>query len=146
MVADRPDCRFCSIAMGELAAHIVLDTPEVLAFLDVRPVFPGHVLVIPRPHHGTLTDLPISSVQPFFLAVQWLAGAVEVAMDAHGSFVAVNNTVSQSVAHLHVHVVPRRFKDGLRGFFWPRQPYESEEQIALVAARIRAALEAPTAG
>ncbi len=121
----------------------MLDGPDVLGFLDARPIFPGHVLVIPRPHHQTLTDLPHPTLQPLFLAVQRVAEAVEHAMDAHGTFVAMNNTVSQSVPHLHVHVVPRRFKDGLRGFFWPRQRYESDEQAALVAARICAALEDP---
>ncbi len=141
MADDDPDCRFCAIARGRAPAHTVLDGAGVTAFLDARPIFPGHVLVIPRPHHRTLTDLPASSVQPLFLAVQRLAAAVKEAMDADGSFVAMNNTVSQSVAHLHVHVVPRRFKDGLRGFFWPRQRYESEEQGAMVAARIRAAVE-----
>ena len=142
MAVDDPDCLFCSIARGHTPAHTVLDGADVTAFLDARPIFPGHVLVIPRPHHQTLTDLPVPSVQPLFLAVQRLAGAVKEAMDADGSFVAMNNTVSQSVAHLHVHVVPRRFKDGLRGFFWPRQRYDSDEQGAMVAARIRAAMEA----
>ncbi len=146
MAVDHPDCRFCGIASGLTPAHTVLDGADVIAFLDARPIFPGHVLVIPRPHHQTLTDLPVSSVQPLFLAVQRLAAAVMDAMDADGSFVAMNNTVSQSVAHLHVHVVPRRFKDGLRGFFWPRQRYESHEQSAMVAARIRAAVEAAGSG
>ncbi len=135
-----PDCRFCSILAGDVAAHVVLDGPDVGAFLDFRPVFPGHVLVVPRIHHQTLTDLPVNLVPPLFLAVQRLAAAVVTAMEAQGTFVAVNNTVSQSVPHLHVHVVPRRFKDGLRGFFWPRQRYQSDEQGALVAARIRAAV------
>lgn len=146
MSADHPDCRFCDIAKGDVAAHTVLDGPDVMAFLDARPIFPGHVLVIPRPHHQTLTDLPLPAVQPLFLAVQRLAAAVKHAMEADGSFVAMNNTVSQSVAHLHVHVVPRRFKDGLRGFFWPRQRYQSEEQALLVADGIRAALEARPSG
>lgn len=144
MDAHDPHCRFCSIAHGQAPAHTVLDEPDVIAFLDARPIFPGHVLVIPRPHHETLTDLPVSSVQPLFVSVRRLAAAVRDAMGADGSFVAVNNTVSQSVAHLHVHVVPRRFKDGLRGFFWPRQRYESDEQGAAVASRIRAAVEAIT--
>ena len=138
-----PDCRFCSILAGEVAAHMVFDGTDVAAFLDFRPLFPGHVLVVPRLHHQTLTDLPVDLVQPLFLAVQRLATAVMAAMEAEGTFVAMNNTVSQSVPHLHVHVVPRRFKDGLRGFFWPRQRYQSDEQGALGAARIRASVGSP---
>jgi histidine triad (HIT) family protein len=95
---------------------------------------------VPRAHHETLTDLPAGAVGPFFETVQHVAAAVERGMDAHGTFVAVNNRVSQSVPHLHVHVVPRRFKDGLRGFFWPRQRYDSDDQMAAVAATIRANL------
>lgn len=138
------DCRFCTILSGDVSAHMVLDGSEVAAFLDARPIFPGHVLVVPRPHHETLTSLPTSLVQPLFQAVRALAAAVPEAMDAQGSFVAVNNTVSQSVPHLHVHVVPRRFKDGLRGFFWPRQRYDSEEHKRDVAAQIRAAIAGAT--
>ena len=140
-MAHAPDCHFCGIVAGQLAAHTVLDEPDAVAFLDSRPIFPGHVLVVPRRHHVTLTDLPGPEVQPLFLAVKRLAAAVPDAMEAHGTFVALNNTVSQSVAHLHVHVVPRRFKDGLRGFFWPRQRYDSEEHEAAVAARIRTAVQ-----
>jgi histidine triad (HIT) family protein len=121
---------------------VVLDEPAGLAFLDVRPVFPGHCLLVPRPHHEALPDLPAELVGPLFLAVRRLAVAVEAAMEAHGTFVAVNNRVSQSVPHLHVHVVPRRRKDGLRGFFWPRQRYESDEAMAETAGRVRAALAA----
>jgi histidine triad (HIT) family protein len=134
------DCRFCEIVSGQVSAHTVLEEQDVVAFLDARPVFPGHVLVMPRAHHVTLTELPTDLVQPMFLTVQRLAFAVEEGMDAHGTFVAINNTVSQSVPHLHVHVVPRRFKDGLRGFFWPRQRYQSEAQKAETAARIRDAI------
>jgi histidine triad (HIT) family protein len=115
----------------------VLDEPDALAFLDARPVFPGHVLVVPRGHVATLTDLDAAEIGPFFATVQRVDGAVRAAMEAHGSFVAMNNVVSQSVPHLHVHVVPRRRKDGLRGFFWPRQRYESEAVMAAVAERIR---------
>ena len=110
-----------------------------MAFLDVRPIFPGHSLLVPRGHHETLTDLPPDLVEPLFAAAQGLAAAVERAMGAAGTFVAMNNRVSQSVPHLHVHVVPRRPKDGLRGFFWPRQRYGSDDEMADVAARIRAA-------
>ena len=123
-----------------LPAHVVLDEPSLLAFLDVRPVFPGHCLLVPRSHHETLADLPAEVVGPLFLAVRRLAVAVEAAMDAHGTFVALNNRVSQSVPHLHVHVLPRRRKDGLRGFFWPRQRYQSDEAMAETADRVRAAL------
>ncbi|MDQ4133592.1 MAG: HIT family protein [Actinomycetota bacterium] len=134
------DCLFCHIVVGDLPAHLVLDGPDVVAFLDHRPLFPGHCLLVPRVHYETLSDLPGSLVSPVFSAAQRLAKAVEMAMDAQGSFVALNNRVSQSVPHLHVHVVPRRRKDGLRGFFWPRQKYGSEEEMAAVATRIRAVL------
>ena len=133
------DCVFCSIVAGDTPAHVVHDDDATLAFLDVRPVFPGHVLLVPRVHYGTLTDLPPALLPALFGAAQRLAAGVQAAMDAHGTFVAINNTVSQSVPHLHVHVVPRRRKDGLRGFFWPRQRYAGEEEMAGIAARIRAA-------
>jgi len=136
------DCAFCAIAAGAEPATTVLAEPEVVAFLDRRPLFPGHVLVIPRRHHETLPDLDASLVPVLFGAVQRLAVAVPRALGAEGTFVAVNNIVSQSVAHLHVHVVPRRKGDGLRGFFWPRQRYDSDAEAAQVASDIRAALEA----
>ena len=134
------DCIFCAIVAGDTPAHLVYSDDATVAFLDLRPVFPGHVLLVPRDHHKTLTDLPPALVAPLFDAARRLAGAVEAAMDAHGTFVAMNNRVSQSVPHLHVHVVPRRRKDGLRGFFWPRQRYAGEEEMAVTAARIRAAV------
>ncbi len=109
-------------------------------------MFHGHVLIVPHEHHETLVDLPAGLVEPLMSHARRMAGAVEDAMGADGTFVAMNNRVSQSVPHLHVHVVPRRRKDGLRGFFWPRQPYEGEEQMAAVAERIRAVLEATDAG
>ncbi len=137
---DRPGCVFCQVIGGQAPADVVLDEAEAVAFLDVRPLFPGHCLLVPRAHHETLGDLPDEMVAPLFGAARRLARAVENAMDAHGSFVALNNRVSQSVAHLHVHVVPRRRKDGLRGFFWPRQHYESPDEAAKVATSIRAAL------
>ena len=133
------DCVFCAIVAGDTPAHVVATDDMTVAFLDTRPVFPGHVLLVPREHHETLTDLPPALVAPLFEAARRLARAVEAGMDAHGTFVATNNRVSQSVPHLHVHIVPRRRKDGLRGFFWPRQRYGSEEEITEVAARIRAA-------
>jgi histidine triad (HIT) family protein len=135
-----PDCVFCRIVAGEVPAHVVLDDEVCLAFLDVRPVFPGHVLLIPKAHHETLVDLPPELVEPLFSRARLLAAAVPAAVDAVGSFVAVNNKVSQSVPHIHVHVVPRRPKDGLRGFFWPRQKYAGgEEEMASVAEAIRSA-------
>jgi histidine triad (HIT) family protein len=134
------DCIFCKIRDGEVPAHVVLDEDLTFAVLDQRPVFPGHVLVMPRAHHQTLMDLPHDLLEPLFDATQRMSRAVQEAMGADGVFVAANNVVSQSVPHLHVHVVPRRFKDGLRGFFWPRQRYESDEAMAETAAAIRRAL------
>jgi histidine triad (HIT) family protein len=134
------DCLFCSIVAGSVDVHTVLSTPTVLAFLDHRPVFKGHVLVLPRTHVVTLADLPEPDVGPYFLEVQRVAVAVESALAAGGTFVALNNKVSQSVAHLHTHVVPRTKGDGLRGFFWPRTKYASDDEAATYAARIAAAL------
>ena len=135
-----PGCAFCAIAAGEAPAAVVLDDPEHVAFLDVRPLSEGHVLLCPRPHVETLPDLPPERVGPLFQAAQRLSVAVMEAMDAQGTLVAMNNVVSQSVPHLHVHVVPRRRKDGLRGFFWPRTRYADAERMAEVAARIAARL------
>ncbi|HYW72968.1 MAG TPA: HIT family protein [Pyrinomonadaceae bacterium] len=135
-------CLFCKIVRGEIAARIVFEDDNCLAFLDHRPVFPGHCLLIPKEHYETLTDLPGKLIEPLFGDAQLLARAVEQGMEAHGTFVAMNNRVSQSVPHLHVHVVPRRRKDGLRGFFWPRYPYQSEEEAELVRQKIQAALKA----
>ena len=118
----------------------MLNEPELFAFLDHRPLFLGHCLLVPKKHVGTLSDLPARLVEPFFGAMQRLARAVEAAMQADGTLIAINNKVSQSVPHLHVHIVPRRKKDGLRGFFWPRQKYPTEQVRDEVAARIREAL------
>jgi histidine triad (HIT) family protein len=134
------DCRFCAIARGDIDARIVLDDEHVLAFLDHRPLFPGHSLVIPRKHHETLPDLPPPLLEPLFGAAGVLARAVVEDLEAQGSFVAVNNVVSQSVPHLHVHVVPRRRKDGLRGFFWPRRPYRDDRHADEVRDALRAAV------
>lgn len=131
-----PACVFCDVVTGRTAAHVVGRWPGVLAFLDLRPVFKGHVLVVPEQHVETLTDLPGPLVQPVFGAVQEVAGAVRTALGAQGSFVAANDTVSQSVPHLHVHVVPRTKGDGLRGFFWPRQRY-GEGEMDEYADRLR---------
>jgi len=133
-------CLFCDIVAGTVDADVVLDTDQVVGFLDIRPLFKGHTLLVPRRHVVTLPDLPADLRDPFLAAAQRLAAAMVTGLGAQGSFVAMNNTVSQSVAHLHLHVVPRTRGDGLRGFFWPRTKYaagESEEY----AARLRAALE-----
>ena len=134
------DCRFCAILAGQASAHFVLDEPDVAAFLDIRPLFKGHVLVMPREHHETLADLPGALVAPLFRQVQRISAAVPAACGAQGSFVALNNKVSQSVPHLHVHVVPRTRGDGLRGFFWPRTRYAGEEEAASYASGLRDAL------
>lgn len=135
------DCIFCEIVAGRRPAHVVLDDDEAMAFLDVRPVFKGHTLLVPRQHCETLYDLPGGAVEPLFTRAQRLARAVESGLGAAGSFVAVNNKISQSVPHLHVHVVPRNPKDGLRGFFWPRTRYDDEAEAAAVASRLRDAVD-----
>jgi len=134
------DCPFCSIVAGDVAADVVLDEPDFVAFLDRRPVFKGHVLLVPRDHVTTLLDLPERLHAGLTAASRRLAAAAVEALGAQGSFVAMNNVVSQSVPHLHVHVVPRTKGDGLRGFFWPRTKYASEEESASYAARLAAAL------
>ncbi len=133
-------CPFCAIVRGEAPAHRVLEDERHVAFLDVRPLFPGHCLLVPREHHETLLDLPRPLAGPLNEATQDLARAVLAATGAAGIFTATNNRVSQSVAHLHVHVVPRNPKDGLRGFFWPRTPYADEAEAQATAAAVRAAL------
>ena len=133
-------CLFCAIAAGDVPASMVLRDDDVAAFLDTRPVFKGHVLVVPRAHVPTLSDMPPPALGPLFAAVQRIARAVEAGLDADGTFVALNNKVSQSVPHLHVHVVPRRKKDGLRGFFWPRVSYADDAESEAFAARIHAAI------
>jgi histidine triad (HIT) family protein len=143
--AVEPGCTFCRIVTGDLPAHVVLDDDVALAFLDTRPLFPGHTLVVPRAHHVTLLDLPPGLIGPLFERARWVAGAVEDALGAQGSFVALNNTVSQSVPHLHVHVAPRTKGDGLRGFFWPRTSYRDDDHAADVAQRLRAAVDARAA-
>jgi histidine triad (HIT) family protein len=135
-------CLFCAIATGETPSDVVLETPEVVAFLDHRPLFPGHTLVVPRAHVETLRDLDDATRDVLFAEVQRVAAAVQDAMHAAGSFVAMNNVVSQSVPHLHVHAVPRNRKDGLRGFFWPRTRYADAAEAASVASAIRVVLDA----
>ena len=141
MKADE-SCRFCEIASGAASAAVVFEDALTIAFLDYRPVFPGHTLLMPKQHFETLGDLPAGKIEPFFANVQRLAGAVERGMGADGTFVAINNKVSQSVPHLHVHIVPRRKKDGLRGFFWPRQKYKDDVELRAAQEAIRAALGA----
>jgi histidine triad (HIT) family protein len=134
------DCLFCRIVSGEADAHRVLETPDVVGFLDVRPVFKGHVLLVPREHVVTLPDLDPEHVDGLFRRVQVIAAAMPDTLGCDGTFVAINNVVSQSVAHLHVHVVPRRRKDGLRGFFWPRTTYADAADAERYAGPLRAAL------
>ena len=133
-------CIFCRIVAGELAAPVIFEDEVSLAFLDHRPVFPGHALLVPKIHYETLVDLPQTILGPLFQNAQVLSRAIEQGLDAHGTFVGINNRVSQSVPHLHVHIVPRRRKDGLRGFFWPRHKYESEAQMLEIQEAIKSAL------
>jgi len=135
------ECPFCEIAAGRVPAAVVLQDEEFVAFLDRRPVFKGHVLLVPREHVVTLPDLPARLRDGFLGHAQRLATAMVTGLGAQGSFVANNNTVSQSVAHLHLHVVPRTKGDGLRGFFWPRHTYADEAEAETYAARLRASLQ-----
>jgi histidine triad (HIT) family protein len=139
MVDD--DCLFCRIVSGEVPATMVYVDQNTVAFLDHRPLFHGHTLLVPREHVETLTDLSPALVEPLFTAAQSIARAVELAMKAEGTFVAMNNRVSQSVPHLHVHIVPRRRKDGLKGFFWPRTKYKDESEMKIVQRQIAGALQ-----
>ena len=135
-----PDCLFCAIVAGNVPANRVVDTADGIGFLDIRPVFKGHVLVVPRPHVSQLTDLPAELLPGYFALVQRVAAAVPLALGSQGTFVAVNNVVSQSVPHLHTHVVPRTKGDGLRGFFWPRTKYASDSEARSYADRVAEAL------
>lgn len=139
MVDD--NCLFCRIVSSELPATVVYEDENAIAFLDHRPLFPGHTLLVPREHFETLGDLLPSLVEPYFKAAQLLARAVESALDAEGTFVAMNNRVSQSVPHLHVHIVPRKKKDGLKGFFWPRTKYRDDEEMKGVQTKIAVAIK-----
>jgi histidine triad (HIT) family protein len=134
------DCVFCAIATGGVPAAVVLDEPDAVAFLDQRPVFKGHLLVAPKAHIVTLLDLPAELVPVVFGAVQRVVAAIPEALGSEGTWVSVNNVVSQSVPHLHVHVVPRTKGDGLRGFFWPRTKYADAAEMEEYAARLRAVL------
>jgi histidine triad (HIT) family protein len=142
--ARQPGCKFCDVVAGATEGRIVLADEHSLAFLDHRPLFPGHSLLVPRDHYDTLPDLPEKILTELFLNAQVLARAMELGLGAEGSFVAINNRVSQSVPHMHVHVVPRTRGDGLRGFFWPRQKYrdeghekETQQAIREIVAELR---------
>lgn len=130
-------CLFCQIAKGKEKATVVFEDKRFIAFLDKRPLFPGHCLLMPKRHFTTLYDLPQSLIKPLFTLTQKIGEAIENAMQAEGSFIAINNQVSQSVPHLHIHIVPRKFKDGLKGFFWPRQNYQDEEHARQIQAAIK---------
>lgn len=142
LVVSPPVCVFCEIVAGRSEAQIVLEDEHCLGFLDIRPLFPGHCLLIPRRHYETLPDLPPDLIEPIFTNAQLLSRAVPAALEAEGSFIAMNNKVSQSVAHLHVHVVPRNRKDGLKGFFWPRRGYRDGIHMSQTAAAIRESIGA----
>jgi len=133
-------CLFCAIVAGTEPGYVVAETSDTLAFLDIRPLFPGHTLLVPKQHVETLRDLPAPLLAPYFAEAQRISAAMEDVLGAAGSFVAMNNRVSQSVPHLHTHVVPRNRKDGLRGFFWPRGSYGSPDEADEIAARLRGGL------
>ena len=134
------DCPFCKIVRSEAQSYNVFEDDITLAFLDRRPVFPGHSLLIPKSHYETLIDLPASLVSPLFQNAQLLARAMEQGLQAEGTFVAINNRISQSVPHLHIHIVPRHKKDGLKGFFWPRQRYPDEAAILSIQTTLRSTI------
>ena len=134
------DCPFCKIVRSEVQSYNVFEDDLSLAFLDKRPLFPGHCLLIPKSHYETLIDLPASLVAPLFQNAQLLAHAMEKGLQAEGTFVAINNRISQSVPHLHIHIVPRRQKDGLKGFFWPRQHYKDEATILSIQSTLRSTI------
>jgi histidine triad (HIT) family protein len=134
------DCIFCKIASGQIDAYVVYEDDLTTVFLDNGPLFPGHSLVCPKTHYDTLMDVPPERLEPLFAMAQIVARAVEKGLGAEGSFIAINNKVSQSVPHLHVHVVPRRRGDGLKGFFWPRRPYKDKDEMARTRDALRAAI------
>lgn len=136
----REDCAFCKILLAQADCHRVFEDEHTLAFLDHRPLFPGHCLLIPKTHLETLVDIPDSLIGPLFSTARMLAGAIQQGMDAEGTFVAANNRISQSVPHFHVHIVPRRKGDGLKGFFWPRRKYKDADEINAIGAKLRTAI------
>jgi histidine triad (HIT) family protein len=133
-------CAFCRIISGEIESRIVFEDAVSLAFLDHRPLFPGHSLLVPKNHYETLNDLPAELIDPLFTNARLMARAVEQAMGAEGTFIAINNRISQGVPHLHIHIVPRRKKDGLKGFFWPRNPYKDEAELLKTRKAIQKAV------
>ena len=137
---DSQMCAFCHIIRGEAKASMVFEDSVSLAFLDRRPLFPGHCLLVPKAHYETLADLPAPLVGPLFQNAQLLERAIEEGLEADGTFVAINNRVSQSVPHVHIHLVPRHRKDGLKGFFWPRQRYQDDATLQQVQDTLRAAI------
>jgi histidine triad (HIT) family protein len=136
-IVTNPDCPFCKIARSETQSYNIFEDDNTLAFLDKRPVFPGHCLLIPKSHYETLIDLPAALIGPLFQNAQLLARAMEQGLQAEGTFVAINNRISQSVPHVHIHIVPRHRKDGLKGFFWPRQHYHDEADILNIQSALR---------
>lgn len=138
-------CIFCKIIAGEVKAEVVYEDDSCVVFLDTAPMFAGHCLVCPKQHFDTLLDVPSGLLTPLFATAQRVARAVEAGLGAEGSFVAINNKISQSVPHLHVHVIPRRRKDGMKGFFWPRRPYASDVEQKQTADALRIALQQPSA-
>jgi histidine triad (HIT) family protein len=122
-------CKFCRIIAGEMPAQVIFTDETLFVFLDQRPLFPGHCLLVPKSHYQTLQEVPGELLYPLFAMAQLLSRAMEEGLGAEGSFVAINNRISQSVPHVHIHVVPRRRKDGLKGFFWPRHRYRDEEHL-----------------
>lgn len=136
-IVTNPDCPFCKIVRSEAQSYTIFEDDNTLAFLDKRPVFPGHSLLIPKSHYETLIDLPTSLIGPLFQNAQLLARAMEQGLQAEGTFVAINNRISQSVPHVHIHIVPRHKKDGLKGFFWPRQHYTDEATILNIQSTLQ---------
>lgn len=134
-------CVFCQIVAGKVPAEIVVENNEALAFLDKSPLQHGHVLLIPKLHIETLDQLPPEQSGDFFKMTQMISMAVERGLDAEGTFIALNNKVSQSVPHIHMHIVPRKKGDGLKGFFWPRKKYTSDDHMTETASKIREALK-----
>ena len=139
-IVTSQDCAFCKIVRSETQSYNVFEDDISLAFLDKRPLFPGHCLLIPKSHYETLIDLPASLVSPLFQNAQLLAHAMEKGLQAEGTFVAINNRISQSVPHLHIHIVPRHTKDGLKGFFWPRQRYPDEATIQSIQSTLQSTI------
>ena len=139
-MSTNEECKFCKLIAGDVESYIVFEDEVSLAFLDFMPLFAGHCLLVPKQHYETIIDLPTHLLAPLFNNVQLIAHAVEEGLKAEGTFVAINNRVSQSVPHLHIHVVPRRRKDGLKGFFWPRRPYKDKDAILKVHTVLRSAI------